>query len=232
MEKIKNVTNVTKNKISHEASNLPFAENGLEKMERKMIERSGINEALEEIDSEITIADIGSGKQHDDKAIIEANPEREIKIIGVDPNDYASERVSESEAGEKIESVFGKGENLPFENEAVEIAMSNFAFQELNDKQQQKVLEEMGRIIKEGGKIIITEDLPQEGFSAEAYARAKIAIYNLEISKLNMHSDEEWRKFFEENGLEVESSEKWGNDEENKKEQFVTYILKKIKEGE
>lgn len=231
-ENIKNAASAVRNKISHEAGDLPFLQNGLEKMEEKMMERSGINEAIEKMSDEITIADIGGGKQYADKAIIEANPNKEIKIIGIDSSDYASKRVSESEAGEKIESVFGKGENLPVENESVEIAMSNFTFQELDDEQQKKVLEEMGRIIKEDGKIIITEDLPQDGISAEAYARAKIAIYNLEVSKLNMRSDKEWKEFFEENGLEVESSKIWGNDKENKKEQFVTYILKKIKEDE
>lgn len=232
VEKVKDTASAAKNMISHEAGDLPFARDGLEKMEKTMMGRSGIKEIIEKMGDEITIVDVGSGKQHTDKAIIEVNPDKKIRIVGIDSNDHASKRVSESEAGEKIGSVFGKGENLPIENESVEIAMSNFTFQELDDEQQKKVLEEMGRIIKEEGKIIITEDLPQEGISAEAYARAKIAIYNLEISKLNMHSDEEWKEFFKENGLEVESSKKWGNDKENEKEQFVTYILKKIEEGE
>lgn len=232
VEKIKDVASAIQNKISHEAGDLPFVRSELEKMEGKMMERSGINEVIERMDDRIIIADIGSGKQYADKAIVKANPDKEIKIVGIDPSDYASKRVSESEAGEKIGSVFGEGENLPIEKESVEIAMSNFTFQELDNEQQKRVLEEMGRIIKENGRIIITEDLSQDSLSGEAYARAKIAIYNLEISKLNMHSDEEWKEFFEENNLEVESSKKWGNDKENKKEQFVTYILKKIEEGE
>ena len=47
-----------------------------------MVERSGVNEALEKMGDDIKIVDVGGGKQHIEKEIIEANPDKEIKTVG------------------------------------------------------------------------------------------------------------------------------------------------------
>ena len=146
-----------------------------------------------------------------------------------DISDYASGKVSESG---KVESVFGKGENLPIKKESVELATAYFTFQELDDDQQREILEEMKRIIKEDGRIVITDELPQEETSEGVIARVKNILRNIKVSKFNIHSDEEWRSFFGENDLEVESSVIFGYDKENKKEQFISYVLKKIEKAE
>ena len=52
----------------------------------------------------------------------------------------------------------------------------------------------------------------------------------MKISKFNLRSEEEWGKFFKDNELEVEDSKIFGDDEENKKEQFISFVLKKAEE--
>ena len=212
-----------KDKIIHKVSETELVQSWLEDRAEMIVERSGVNEVVKEMGDDVTVVDVGGGKQHIEREIIETNPDKKIEAVGVDVSDYASKEV-----GEKVESVFGAGENLPIKNESVEIATAYFTFQELNDNQQREVLKEMKRIIKEDGRIVITDELPQEGVAA----CAKNILLNLKVSKFNIRSDKEWRKFFKENGLEVESSQIFGEDEENKKEQFISYVLKKVEEAE
>ena len=218
-----------KDKMVHGVSEAGPVQNWLEDRAEMMVERSGINEVIEEIDGDVMIVEVGGGKGHIGEETAEANPDKEIKTVGVDISDYASGRISESG---RVESVFGRGENLPIKNESVEIATAYFTFQELNDNQQKDVLEEMKRIIKENGRIVVTDELPQEETSEGVVARAKNILRNIKMSKFNIHNDEEWRRFFEDNDLEVESSVIFGEDKENKKEQFISYVLKKAEETE
>lgn len=219
-----------RNKIDHKLgdSNQDWLENRAE----IMANRSGINEAIKDFNSEeIKIVDIGEGKGHIMREVIESNPDREIKTVGIDLSDYASREVSESKEGKKMDSVFGEGENMPIKDKSVELATAYFTFQELDNSQQSEVLEEMKRIIKDNGRVIIVDEPPQEKKEG-IVARGKNILRNLKVSKFNLHSDEEWRNFFEENGLEVENFRVFGDDKENEKKQFVSYVLKKAEQSE
>ena len=93
-----------------------------------------------------------------------------------------------------------------------------------------KFLEEAKRILKDDGIITIIDDLPQEKFIDEKSAEIKSKTRNRRPVKLNLHSNEEWIEIFENNGLRIESSTIFGDDEENKKEQFISFVLKKVKD--
>ena len=221
-----------KDKVAHEVSEIEPVQNWLKDRAQLMVERSGINDVVEKFSDEekIKIVDIGGGKGHIMQEVAEANSDKEIKTVGIDLSDYASKKVSKSDEEKKMDSVFGEGENMPIKNKSVEIATAYFTFQELDDDQQSEILEEMKRIIKDNGRIIIVDELSQEKKSEGIIAHGKNILRNVKISKFNLRSGEEWEKFFEDNKLEVESSTIFGDDEENKKEQFIFFVLKKIEE--
>lgn len=215
----------------HEVSELKPVQDWLKDRAEIMADRSGTNEAVENFeDEEIKIVDVGGGKGHIMQKIIEDNPDKEIKTAEIDLSDYASRKVSESKEGEKMNPVFGEGENMPIKDKSVEMAMAYFTFQELDNSQQREILEEMKRIIKDNGRIVIVDEPSQEEKPEGIIARSKNILRNLKVSKFNLHSEDEWKGFFEDNELEVESSALFGDDEENKKEQFISYVLKKAKE--
>ncbi len=221
-----------KDRITHKVSELKPVQDWLENRAELMVEKSEVNNIVESFNNEekIRIVDIGGGKGHIMQEVIKDNPSKEIKTVEIDLSDYASKKVSESDEWGKMNSVFGEGKNMPIKNKSVEIATAYFTFQELDNDQQSEILEEMKRIIKDNGRIIIVDEPFQEEKSEGVMARGKNIFRNLKISKFNLHSEEEWKKFFEENGLEVEDSKIFGDDEKNEKQQFISFILKKAEE--
>ena len=221
-----------KNRITHEVSELEPVQDWLEDRAELMIRESGTNNVVEKFNGKekIRAVDSGGGKGHMMQEVIKSNPDKEIKTVGVDLSDYASKKVSKSSEGEKMDSVFGDGENMPIKDKSVEMATAYFTFQELDDNQQAEILEEMKRIIKDNGRIIIVDEILQEEKAEGIIAHSKNILLNLKVSKFNLRSEDEWKKFFEDNELEVESSTIFGDDEENKKEQFISFVLKKVEE--
>ena len=218
-----------RDRITHEGSELEPVQDWLKDRAELMIERSKANDVVEKFDDKekIRIVDFGGGKGHMMQEVIKSNPDKEIKTVGIDLSDYASRKVSESDEGEKMDSVFGDGENMPIKDKSIEMATAYFTFQELDDNQQSEILEQMRKIIKDDGRIIIVDEISQEEKAEGIMARSKNILRNLKVSKFNLHSDKEWKKFFKDNELEVESSTIFGDDEENKKEQFISFVLKK-----
>lgn len=209
--------------------NEKYGKGWLERRGKLTADRSGISEAIENIEEQkIVIADIGSGKQHINEAILE-NSKKHIEILGFDESDRATKEVSKSGEGD-IESFYAIGENLPIKGKKVDVVKFDFSFQEANDEMTDKFLEEAKRILKDDGIITIIDDLPQEKFIDEKSAEIKSKTRNRRPVKLNLHSNEEWIEIFENNGLRIESSTIFGDDEENKKEQFISFVLKKVKD--
>ncbi|MCK4799877.1 methyltransferase domain-containing protein [Candidatus Parcubacteria bacterium] len=205
--------------------NEKYGKGWLERRGKLTADRSGISEAIEGLECEkIVIADICSGKQHINEAILESS-KKNIEILGFDESDRATKEVSRSSEGD-IESFYAIGENLPIKDEKVDVVKFDFSFQEANDEMTDKFLEEAKRILKDDGIITIIDDLPQEKFIDEKSAEIKSKTRNRRPVKLNLHSDEEWRKIFKKNELEVESFTIFGDDEENEKEQFISFVLK------
>ncbi|NOQ67986.1 methyltransferase domain-containing protein, partial [Patescibacteria group bacterium] len=172
-----------KDRATHEVSELKPVQNWLEDRAEMIVDRSETNRVVEDVDGEeIKIVDVGGGKGQIMQEVIKDNPDKEIKTVGIDLSDYASKKVSESGEGKKMDSVFGKGENMPIKDKSVEIATAYFTFQELDDNQQGEILKEMRRIIKDNGRIVIVDELSQEEKTGEIVARSKNILRNLKIS--------------------------------------------------
>lgn len=222
-----------RNKIDHKLGDTN--QDWLENRAEIMANRSGANEVIKNFDREegIRIVDIGGGKGHIMREIVKNNPDKEIKIAEIDLYDYASKKVSESKEGEKMDSVFGEGKNMPIKDKSIELATAYFTFQELGDEEQKKVLDEMARIIEDDGKIIIVDEPLKEDDQKEGIiARTKNILRNLKVSKFNLHDGECWRKLFEENGLKIVDKKEFRDDDKEISEenpaQFFSYILEKI----
>jgi len=210
--------------------NEKYGEDWLERRGIFIAEKSGINKAIEDIKKqEIIIADIGSGKSGINEAIIKNNPDNDIKIIGFDESDRATEKVSKS-SERNIGSAYAIGEKLPIEDKRADVVKFDFTFQEADDEMMDKLLKEAKRILKDDGIITVIDDLPQEKFIDEQFAKIKNKSENRRPGKLNLHSKDEWGKFFKDNGLEIENSTVFGDEEESKKEQFISFVLKKAEE--
>lgn len=222
-------------KVKHRLQEAFPIQDWLEERAKNMVENSGINEVIGKYDKseKVKIADVGGGSQHIQNEIIKSNPDKDIAAVGVDLKDYASGRIFNSKERKKIHSVFGKGQELPIKDKSVDIATSYFAFQELSDEDQKKVLDEMIRIIKDDGKIIIVDEPPQGEGNEGIVARAKNILRNAKVSEYNLHSGEEWRNFFEEKGLKIMDKKEFREDgrevDEENPAQFFSYIIKRVK---
>ena len=221
--------------------NEKYGEDWLERRGKLIADRSGVNETIENIEKQkIIIADIGSGKSGINEAIIN-NSEKDIKILGFDESDRATEKVSES-SKRNVGSAYAIGENLPIEDNKVDVVKFDFTFQEADDEMVDKLLEEAERILKDDGIITVIEDLPQEKFIDEQSAKIENKVKNRRPGKLNLHSKEDLEKLFKDHNLEIKKLTEpedhevevknpiiFGDDEENKKEQFIAYVLEKAK---
>jgi len=220
-------------KIKHDIQEAGPVQEWLEKRAKIMVEGSGIGEVIDSYHREdgIRLVDMGGGSGHIEDEIIKKSKDKNISVSGVDLSDHVSGKVSKSDSGIKISSIFGKGEELPIKDKSVEVATSYFTFQELSDKQQEQVLNEMIRIIEDDGKIIIVDE-PLRGMSEDGIiAKGKNILRNMKVSKYNLHSPEEWRNLFEEKGLKIIGKKEFREDgtevDEENPAQFFSYILEK-----
>ena len=220
-------------KVKHSAQEAAPVQDWLEKRAENMVKESGVNEVIGEYGAEekIKIADIGGGTQHIEKEIIKNNPGKNVSTVGIDLKDYASGAVSGSGERKKIHTVFGSGQELPIKKKSVDVATSYFTFQELSDEDQEKMLDEMIRIIKDDGKLIIVDE-PLRGMTEEGiFARAKNILRNVSVSEYNVHSGEEWRDLFEKKGLRIVEKKEFREDgkevDEENLAQFFSYIVEK-----
>ena len=247
-EKVGDTLVRVKDQAMHVGSEVGPGWKWLEDRAELMVDRSGVNEVIKRIDEKtIKILSVGAGKQNIEKAIIESNPEKEIRMTGIDISDYALNRISKSEQGKTMDSVFATGESLPIKGKQIDVVTSYFGSQEFTDEQLDNMLKELIRITKSDGRILITEDMLQQECSQEEIdAIRKNKLRNLDNLKFNLHSDLEWREIFKRNDLEIVGEpkkfredmdyreEKYAeNEDQIKKEyppQFISYTLKKKEE--
>jgi len=223
-----------KDKLLHFISDyLKWAERWLEERAELMVKESGINEVVEKLERDkIRLLGVGAGKQDIEQEIIKENKDKDFETVGIDLFDTPSRRVLESEEyKQKMNSIFAKGEHAPIKDNSIDISEAFFTFQELNDKQQKEVLGEMKRVLAADGRIVIVDEIPQKETVEKFSARAKNLLRNLRNVEFNLRSNEEWKKLFEELGLEVEDYKQFREDgkkvDKNYEPQFFSYVLKK-----
>ena len=112
-------------------------------------------------------ADIGAGTGF----ITEGLLQRGLKVIAVDPSAAMLAKLREKFADRAVDCRLGRAECLPIANETVDYAFANMCLHHVEDPP--KAIQEMARILKSGGKLIITDldEHPFEFLRAEHHDR-------------------------------------------------------------
>lgn len=198
-----------------------------------IVKNSGLGEAIGGIDKQnMVIVDIGSGKQHINNALLEANPGKNIKVFGFDQSDKAAKRSSSVEGEKVIESVYGIGEALPVKNESADVVKFDFTLQGASEKKIKAMLSEAKDILKKDGIITVIDHLKQENKKNDLMARLRNLFVNKGMSEFDKEakSQDDWTKIFKDNGLEIVNVEPYREDGEvsdDKPAQYISFVLKK-----
>lgn len=104
-----------------------------------------------------------------DLAIASAKRHRDLKVVGLDPSAemLANGRVKVSKANldGRVELVLGDAQNLPFEDDSFDGVAISFGIRNVPDRR--KALQEMNRVARPGGRIVILElSEPRQGLLA------------------------------------------------------------------
>lgn len=81
------------------------------------------------------------------------------QVVGIDPDDEALQIAKERLEGAQLSAELKKGyaEVLPFPDESFDFCLSTLVFHHLPNEIKLKTLQEMHRVLKPGGKIVITD---------------------------------------------------------------------------
>ncbi|RDV36258.1 bifunctional demethylmenaquinone methyltransferase/2-methoxy-6-polyprenyl-1,4-benzoquinol methylase UbiE [Bradymonadaceae bacterium TMQ3] len=94
-----------------------------------------------------------------DLAIVSAKRHRDLKVVGLDPSAemLANGRVKVSKANldGRVELVLGDAQNLPFEDNSFDGVAISFGIRNVPDRR--KALQEMNRVARPGGRVVILE---------------------------------------------------------------------------
>lgn len=129
-----------------------------------------------------TVADIGCGTGVFLKVAKRKYPKTEF--IGLDPDEKALSIAKKrlEKAHLKIELKKAFAEELPLKNESVDVCFTTLALHHMPDRIKEKAIQEMYRILKKGGKIIVTDF----GKSNSAILRKLLAWENIEYLEGNL----------------------------------------------
>ncbi len=116
-----------------------------ESLRTKAIQTAGVKDGL-------IIADIGAGSGYITEGLIN----KQLKVIAIDQSEKMIEVMRQKfREHDNIEYRPGESENLPFKDHEVDIAFANMYLHHVEDPQ--KSIYELNRILKIGGKLVITD---------------------------------------------------------------------------
>lgn len=225
-------------KLIRETSRGPV-EKELQKRAEWMVESAKVQEYLApkikykdrlagEVEKGVSVLCLGASKGHEIDEIDAVLPGS--KVIGVDPHDYYTRPVRERlenlshEASYLSEEITAENlEGIP--DDSADGITLFFVLHHMSRDNQEKVLEEAGRVLKPDGKVFIAEDLVDDE-KEEAMVEQIDRRLNFELaadSPHNYKNIEEWRKLFSQYGFEVTEV----NEEKPAKVRHGFFILEK-----
>ncbi|MBU2529703.1 MAG: class I SAM-dependent methyltransferase [Elusimicrobia bacterium] len=181
-----------------------------------LVDKSGIEKY---INKDGLYLDIGAGKGHIPELLEYKMAENGGKgrVFGIDLADKPTKKVQERarekrDMGSTVKSkdknaagfMFGEAQYLPIADKSLDGVTFFFSSHYLDDSNMNKAFEEAKRVIKEGGHILIVEDIPETKEERENNAEfdKKVNWLDEEI-EYNYKSKEEWKQYLEEQGLEI-----------------------------
>lgn len=140
---------------------------------RRQIEYNLLKKYLEQTKKQILL-DVACG----DGEITKKFKDNFKLIIGIDLNKNQIEKAKENNFNKNV--IFRKenAENLPFRNETIDVIISNCALEHF--KNDEKALNEMQRVLKKQGELILTAECKPKRFSQKFHKKREkeVPIYN------------------------------------------------------
>ena len=134
-------------------------------------------EKLPEMGPETKVLDLGAGYGGAMRTLVRQTGAKAICLnISGTQNDYNRQKIRQAGLGDRIEVLHGVFEDVPQEDESVDVVWSQDAF--LHSDQRDKIISEAFRVLKPGGHLIFTDpnqadDVP-EGVLQPVYDRLQL----------------------------------------------------------
>ncbi len=163
------------------------------------------------IEKGVSVLCIGAGKGHEMDEIDQLLPGSEV--LGIDPHDYMTSPVADrlenlahsaSYLGEHFRAEHLDG----IEDNSMDGITFNFVLHHIDKDTHEKIMSEIKRVLKQDGYIFLAEDLANSAEEAQMVEKIDRKV-NMEIcdeAPHNYKSLDEWKDYFDENGLEVVES--------------------------
>jgi ubiquinone/menaquinone biosynthesis C-methylase UbiE len=191
-------------KVWRKVFNLKFVDSILRRRADELVNKLDV---LKHLTAGGTYLDIGTGSGHNIVRILLAGRELEIRYIALDPSAPPTlrvmRRVRKNLAG-RVLFLRGDGMQLPLADQSVDGVSIFFVLHHIPSDGQVKVLNEVRRVLKPGGKLMMWEDTP-ENPQEYRFTEKRDRRLNFE-SKSEGHwyrSGEDWRKLMSEMGFIV-----------------------------
>ena len=179
---------------------------------REIVEKSGIMDFLNDGETHI---DLGTGPGHileeiKNKAVEQG---KKIKFYGMDllANPFKSVRNRIEEKAEELNYtplprfLRGDARALPFTDQSADSVSLFFVLHHIPQADRERVLLEIDRVLKIGGRFILVEDTSEKEQLKSAKRLDKIANYGLKQKGDNLSADE-WKNTLEQRGYRLENS--------------------------
>lgn len=179
----------------------PLSENFLEeRAEDMMMNIAGIlqeiEDHLESLKEKVYMADLGSGRGHITEAILNRFKDSIGGTICIDSNVDLSKKVEKRSKinKTKMAGIKGDARETELEDDSMELATALYLLQDLGVEDKLKAVKEMERIVKNGGYMLIVDEILQEG-SKSLEDIVKHYFLNLfNPGKYEIFKEEEWRE--------------------------------------
>lgn len=179
----------------------PLSENFLDKRaEDTMTAIAGILQEveghLENLKEKVYMADFGSGRGHITEAILNRFEDKMRGAICIDSNVDLSKKVEKRSKINKTKMVGIKGDirETELKDDSMELVLALHLLQDLNLEDKLKAVKEAERIIKDGGYMLIIDELIQEGPKSFEDTVKHYFLNLLNPGKYKIFQEEEWRE--------------------------------------
>jgi ubiquinone/menaquinone biosynthesis C-methylase UbiE len=181
--------------------------------------------------------DIGTGLGHIVEQIVNENEDKNVKFLAVDPTWKPLKRLrkrAKKDYFSKALFMKAEGEALPIKTNSMDGVSLFFVMHHIDPENQEKIMSEINRVLKEDGMLFLTEDAPENDDEAERNATWDRRL-NFE-PKDEPHfykTNSEWLEFFEQHGFEVVENIYFDETSKKKNEGLIrhrSYILKRKSE--
>lgn len=178
--------------------------------------------------------DIGTGLGHIVEHVVNEEEGKNVKFLAADPTWKPLNRLkkrAQKEYSDKVLFMKAQGEHLPVKEKSLDGVTLFFVMHHIAPEDQEQIMSEIDRVLKEDGMLFLTEDAPEN-----EEEKKKNAAWDRRLNfepKDEAHyykTNEEWLKFFDDHGYELVENIYFDEESPKKSEGTIrhrSYILKR-----